>query len=331
MKAVVHKGGLGFNHLQMVLDFPDPQAKENEVVVDLKSAGLNHHDLFVLTGKHDETETPLIPGSDGAGIVSQVGTKVTQWRVGDEVIVNPLLWGTSVPVPPTNMEVLGYPRNGTLAQKVVLPENQLAKKPDYLNWTEAGVLALSALTAYRSVFTKGEVKAGQRVFVPGAGGAVATNMILMLKSAGAVVIVSSRETEKLAQARQLGADEFVLDTDNWQKMVEPVDLVIDDVGPATINRAMQLLKWGGRVVSFGTSSGDELTFDLRQFFFNQWTLKGSTGGTQKEFQKMLNLFEKHQWHPVVDEDVFTMKNVQQGYERMVAKKQFGNIAVKIEK
>ncbi|UQS86039.1 zinc-binding dehydrogenase (plasmid) [Nicoliella spurrieriana] len=331
MDAVIHEGGLGVDHLSFSQGVETPKPNADEVLINLKSAGLNHHDLFVLNGHHDSQQPALIPGSDGAGVISEVGRDVREFKVGDEVIINPLLWGTHTNVPPTNMEVLGYPRNGTLADKVVISYKQVSKKPSYLDWTEAGVLSLSALTAYRAVFTKGQVHAGQRVFVPGAGGAVATNMIMMLKSLGATVIVSSRHQDKLAKAEELGADEVVLDSDNWAEKVAPVDIVIDDVGPATLNRDFELLKFGGTVVTFGSSSGDEITFDLRRLFFNQWVMKGSTGGTQSEFKKMLELYDKYQWHPVVDSHIFNLRNVKQGYELMMNKSQYGNIAVTIQK
>lgn len=329
MRAVVHADQLGLAGLKLVDNYPDPQPQANEVVVKLKYAGLNHHDLFVINGNHTADKPPVVPAADGAGVVEAVGSAVTNWQPGDEVVVNPLLWGQKLDVPPVYMGILGYPQDGTLADKVCVPENQLGKKPAYLSWEEAGVLSLSALTAYRDVFRKAQVKAGERVLIPGVGGAVATYMVLFAKSCGAHVIVTSRSQEKLDQAKQLGADEFLLDSDDWLAETPAVDVVIDDVGPATFNRSLAQLRFEGRLVTFGSSTGDELTLNLRDLFFNQLQVIGSTGGSQEEFAKMLELVEAHQWHPVVD-TVYPLADVAAGYQKMMDAKQSGNIAVKVE-
>src|SRR5699024_10728607 len=146
-------------------------------------------------------------GSDGAGVVAAVGEGVTNVQVGDEVIINPSLrWDENSLAPPADFDILGMPDNGTFAEKIVLDAGQVEEKPVHLSWEEAGVLALSALTGYRALITKGKVTADDTVFIPGAGSGVATYMIQFAKALGAKVIVTSRNDQKRNEALELGVD-----------------------------------------------------------------------------------------------------------------------------
>src|SRR5690625_3565110 len=142
-------------------------------------------------------EEALILGSDGAGVIEAVGEGVDQFAVGDEVIINPSLrWDKNSDAPPEGFDILGMPDHGTFAEKIVISANQVEKKPHYLTWDEAGVLALAALTGYRAMFTKGKLQEGQTVFIPGAGSGVATYMIQFAHAVGARIIVTSRDKRK---------------------------------------------------------------------------------------------------------------------------------------
>src|SRR5690606_4210529 len=248
-------------------EMEEPECGKNDVVVKLKAAGLNRRDLMI-PKRHGDDKEALILGSDGAGIVEAVGEMVTRFQPGDEVIINPSLgWFENTPAPPANYEILGMPDHGTFAEKIVIQEGQLEKKPSYLSWQEAGVLALSALTGYRALFTKGQLQSGQTVFIPGAGSGVATFLIQFAKHIGAKVIVTSRSEEKRKKAKELGAD-LVLETNSdWKKELanETVDLVIESVGRATFNRSLEVVKKGGKIVTFGATTEDNVDFNLRNF------------------------------------------------------------------
>lgn len=325
MKAyVLTDGSLQLNEL------PDPSAQEDEVVVSLKVAGLNRRDLNIPNRAGNETKD-LVLGSDGAGIVESVGSGVTNVSVGDEVIINPALrWDENSDAPPKGFDILGMPDNGTLAEKVVIAADQVEQKPTHLSWNEAGVLALAGLTGYRALMTKGAVKEGQTVFIPGAGSGVATFIIQFAKAAGARVIVTSRSEEKREQACKIGADVAINTNGDWEKelAVETIDLVIESVGRATFNRSLNVLKQGGRIVVFGATTEDTVDLNLREFFYGQYQLFGSTMGSREELREMLVFMEKHEIRPVVGH-TFDFDDITEAFEFLHENKQFGKIAIKI--
>lgn len=325
MKAFVHECGN-----LIVKDIADPHAGDGEVVVALCASGLNHRDLFI-PKRRGEDASQLVIGSDGAGVIESVGTGVDQFAAGDEVIVNPSLrWFNNSVAPSKEFDILGMPDDGTFAEKIVLSAEQVEKKPAHLTWDEAGVLALSALTGYRAMFTKGALKKGETVFIPGAGSGVATYLILFAKQTGARVIVTSRSESKRKQAKKLGAD-LVLDTaSDWPEVLkaETVDLVIDSVGQVTFNRSLELLKKGGRIVVFGSSTEDTVELNLRDFFYGQYQLIGSTMGSREELRDMLQFIAAHEIHPVVD-STFSLENVREAMDYLEQGKQFGKIAISI--
>lgn len=325
MKAYVH----AFGNLQ-VRDMDKPAAGKGQVVVALKSAGLNRRDLAV-SKRRGDGESALVLGSDGAGVIESAGAGVTNVQAGDEVIINPALgWNENSDAPPEGFDILGMPDHGTLAEKIVIGADQVEKKPAHLTWEEAGVLTLSALTGYRALFTKGEIKEGETVFIPGAGSGVATYLISFAKTVGAKVIVTSRSETKRKQAKELGAD-IALDTNSsWPEELknETVDLVIDSVGQATFNRSLKVLKRGGKMVVFGATTDDMIDLNLRDFFYGQYKLFGSTMGSRQELYAMLKLIENYGIHPVVDK-TFALDEVQEAMDYLQEGKQFGKIAIQI--
>lgn len=331
MKAIVHKGTAGYSGLSYT-DIKVQDVKPTEVKVKLKVSGLNHRDLFVING-HKENQSPLIIGSDGAGIIEEVGEDVEGIVVGDEVVIIPSLrWDKKSAAPPRDFDILGSPDHGTFAESIVIDAKQIAEKPHHLTWEEAGVLPLGALTAYRALFTRGQLKEGETVFIPGAGSGVATFLVQMAKAYKAKVIVSSRTVEKRNKALELGAD-LAIDSDgDWiaELKDETVDLVIESVGAATLRRSLHVLKTGGTLVIFGASAGDEVTLNLRDFFYGQYNFLGSTMGSIEEFHDMTAFIRQHQIKPVVD-SVYALGNVVEAMKRLEEGKQFGKIALKIEK
>lgn len=314
-----------------IKEMPDPSPGKNEVVIKLKTAGLNRRDLYIPNRRGDDKEA-LILGSDGAGIIEALGEEVTSFQSGDEVIINPgLRWKENTPAPPQSFDILGMPDHGTFAEKIVLSEEQVEKKPSYLSWSEAGVLALAALTGYRALVTKGRVKAGDTVFIPGAGSGVSTYMIQFAKSLGARVIVTSRSSVKLQHAKKLGADVTIPTESDWKTELkgETIDLVIDSVGRVTFNRSLEILKKGGRIVVFGATTEDNVDLNLRDFFYGQYQLFGSTMGSREELREVLQLMEDHQLHPVVDK-VFSLKQAGQAMDYLKESNQFGKVVMQME-
>ncbi|GAB3793127.1 zinc-binding dehydrogenase [Virgibacillus kimchii] len=325
MKAFVHEDG----ELKLK-DMAEPTAEKGEVVIKIKAAGLNRRDLMIPKRRGDNKEA-LILGSDGAGVIETVGEGVTNYQPGDEVIINPALrWFENSEAPPKGFDILGMPDHGTFAEKIAISEEQVEKKPEHISWEEAGVLSLSALTGYRALFTRAQVKEGDTVFIPGAGSGVSTYLINFAKNAGAKVIVTSRSEEKLNKAKELGAD-IVLDTNSdWKQELqgETVDIVIDSVGRATFNRSLEVLKKGGKMVVFGATTEDVIDFDLRSFFYGQYQLIGSTMGSRQELHALLHHMENFKMHPVVDR-TFSLERIQDAFDYLNENKQFGKVAIKM--
>lgn len=329
MKAIVHqykKGGEGLEY--KFSSETNPNA--GEVKVKLKAAGLNHRDLFIINNRK-EMELPLVIGSDGSGIVTEIGEGVSNNLLNSEVIINPSIGWENIAEVPDLPEVLGGPKNGTFAEYVIVPAENVVAKPSYLTWEESGVLSLSALTAYRALFTKGRLKCGEHVLIPGIGGGVATFAMLFAKAIGAKVSVTSRVESKRKFAETYGADFSFNSSGNWEESLrgEKVDLIIDSIGPATFLQYFDVLKPNGRIVNFGASSGDKIELPLRALFYNQIDIMGTSMGSREEFNEMIKFIEKYKIKPIIDK-VYSLKEAIQALSRMEQSEQFGNIALRME-
>ncbi|MCG7377862.1 zinc-binding dehydrogenase [Paenibacillus sp. ACRSA] len=326
MKAMIHAQHTGRQGLQLTTTTAQAPL-EGEVQIQLKSAGINHRDLFIMAA-HTAQDEPLILGSDGAGIIVEIGTGVHDLSVGDEVVVHPTLyWEHAVDVP-TVPDIVGGPTHGTLAQYITLPARNVLPKPSHLSWEEAGVLSLSALTAYRALFTRGALQPGEHILIPGIGGGVATYALLMAVAAGAKVTVTSRSEAKRNQALHLGASQALDSHEDWHLYgdLETVDMILDSIGQAMFPKYFDIIKPGGRIVMYGASSGDDLTVPIRAIFFPQVSLIGTSMGSREEFVQMLQWLEKHDIHPVIDR-IYSLQNSAEAFERMANGEQFGNLAI----
>ncbi|KAA0788643.1 MULTISPECIES: zinc-binding dehydrogenase [Bacillus] len=329
MKAIVHQYKKGIEGLEYKFS-SETNPNAGEVKVKLKAAGLNHRDLFIINNRK-EMELPLVIGSDGSGIVIEIGEGVSNNLLNSEVIINPSIGWDNIAEIPELPEVLGGPKDGTFAEYVIVPAENVVAKPSYLTWDEAGVLSLSALTAYRALFTKGRLKCGEHVLIPGIGGGVATFSMLFAKAIGAKVIVTSRVATKRQLAEKYGADISFNSSGNWEESLrgEKVDLIIDSIGPATFLQYFDVLKPNGRIVNFGASSGDKIELPLRALFYNQIDIMGTSMGSREEFNEMIKFIEKYKIKPIIDK-VYSLEEAIQALSRMEQGEQFGNIALRME-
>lgn len=329
MKAFVHVGVQGLAGTQF-RDMEEIIPVEGEVQVKLNYAGLNHRDLFVIQ-RHKENDPPLIIGSDGAGIIEEIGPNVEGFSIGDEVVINPSLhWKEKTDAPPEDFQILGLPNHGTFAEKITISADNIELKPKHLTWEEAGVLPLAALTAYRALFTRANIKSSDAILLPGIGSGAVTFLLLFAKAVGARVIVTSRSEFKRKKALELGADLAIDSNSDWDDVLkgEKVDTVIETVGTATFNKSLRQLRKGGTMVTFGASAGDEIKLNLRDFFYGQYNLLGTTMGSQEEFREMLRFVSKHKIRPVIDQ-VVVLQEAEKALQRMDDAEQFGKIAIKI--
>ena len=326
MKAFIHQDK-GYRY---VTDFPNQDIGPFDVRVALQAAGVNRRDLYIQDRRAGEN-TPLVLGSDGAGIIVEVGEKVTKWTVGDRVLINPALrWFEESPIPPEDFDILGMPDHGTFAEEIVINEEQVEAILPHLSWEENAVIALAGMTGYRALITKGQLQEGETVFIPGGSSGVATFMIQLAKSKGARVITTTRFEEKVEEIRSFGAD-IVLDTvSDWEAQLqeEIIDLVVDSVGSATFHRSLSVLRKGGRFVTFGSSTMDDVTINIRTFFYNQQTIYGSTMGSREELRALLRWMKEEKIHPILDK-VYRLNEAAKGLERIQESDQVGKVALKI--
>nr|WP_319215541.1 zinc-binding dehydrogenase [uncultured Trichococcus sp.] len=328
VKTLIHSGKVGLEGLKWE-DRAEQPVGPSEIKIKVKVAGLNHRDLFALSQAHEKH--PVVIGSDAAGIVAAVGAEVTRFKTGDEVMLYPGSgWRKNSDTAPETFTILGSSEQGAMVEEIVVSEENAVHKPAHLSWEEAGVLSLSALTAYRALFTKGGVAEGMKVLIPGIGGGVATYLLQFAKAAGATVYVTSRSKEKLAKALQYGADKGLLHDEDWVEAMGggKVDVVIESVGAATFDKSLDAVRRGGTIVTFGSSTGDLVTFDLRKFFYGQYTLKGSTMGSFEEYEAMIHFVEEHDLHPVVDA-VYPAEQFREAFQRLESAEQTGKIALQI--
>jgi zinc-binding alcohol dehydrogenase/oxidoreductase len=315
VKAIVLRRFGGPDALEPA-DCPDPVPPPGWDVVELRAAALNWHDVIVRRGGHP-VALPRILGADGAGIRRHTGERV--------MILPSLHWGGNERHPAPGFEILGDHTDGTYAELVAVPEENLFPVPPGWDWPHAAALPLAGVTAYRALFSRGNLKSGETVVILGAGSGVSTIAISLAVMAGARVLVTSSSTAKIERAKELGAAGGVLYTDaDWPQRLEPADLVIDSVG-ATWPDSLSALKPGGRVVAFGATGGDQATLAVRPFYFGQFSLLGTTMGSPRDFAGLLGMLDPG-WRPAV-EAVMALDDAAAAHSRMERRAGFGKLVL----
>lgn len=316
-----------------VTDVADPSPAPGEAVVAIRAAALNHRDVWIKLGQYAGLKWPCIPGSDGAGVVTAVGDGVDAAWVGREVIINPSLnWGDSEHAQGAPFNILGLPRDGTLAEKVSVPAGQLAPKPAHLSWEEAAALPLAGLTAYRVVFIRALLHAGERVLITGIGGGVALLALQFAVAHGAEVWVTSSSADKIKRAVALGAKGgFDYTQPGWVKAAAGSGLfnvVVDSAGGDGFEGLIDLTAPGGRIVVYGATRGNPPGLTLRKIFWRQISLLGSTMGSPSDWNMMLAFLGLHHIKPVVS-DVMPLARAAEAFALMERGGQFGKIVVRV--
>lgn len=319
----------------VVADAPDPVAGPGQAVVRLRAAALNHRDVWIQQGLYPGIVLPVIPGSDGAGVVEAVADPEDAAWVGREVVLNPALdWGPDPRAQGPAFRILGLPDPGTCAERIAIGVAQLAPRPAHLSWSEAAALPLAGLTAWRAVFTRARLRAGERVLVTGVGGGAALFALQFAVAAGAEVWVTSSAPEKLARARALGARGGVdYRQADWAAQLTrqaggPFDVVVDSAGGEGFAALVDSAAPGGRIVFFGATAGNPRAFDLRKAFFRQLNVLGTTMGSPEDFAAMLRFVAEHRLAPVVD-SVRPLAEAAAAFDRMAAGDQCGKLVLAV--
>jgi NADPH:quinone reductase-like Zn-dependent oxidoreductase len=291
-------------------DAPDPKPGPGETVVRLHAAALNRRDVFVTRGQYPGAKPealPVILGSDGSGEVVARGDGAGGPDEGTEVVINPALyWGEDPQKPGKEYRILGLPDDGTFAQLVKVPSENVFPKPSHLSHEEAAAIPLGALTAYRALVTRGGVEKGETVVVPGIGSGVATFVVQIAAALGARVFVTSGDDEKIEKAKELGAEGGVnYNSEDWSRelksMTGSVDLSVDHVGGEAFDAMVSLARPGSRIVTFGATAGPKVTVVMPRIFLKHLTILGTAMGTNEEFGAMLDLFAEHGLRPTINE------------------------------
>jgi zinc-binding alcohol dehydrogenase/oxidoreductase len=305
----------------------DPVPAPGEVLIRLRAASLNHLDLWVRQGR-PSVPKPRILGADGAGLVEALGEGVGGFEPRDRVVINPGLAHGS------RITVLGEHTDGTHAELVAVPAENVYRVPDVLGFEEAAAFPLVFLTAYRMLVRKAQLAKDEWVLVWGAGGGVGTAAFSIAKALGARTIVTSSSGDKLARLRELGAD-AVLDHSEADVAAEVkgltgggADVVIEHVGEATWQASLQAARSGGRVVVCGATSGPNPPASLHRVWWKELTIYGSTMGTKEDFEGAYELVASGRARPIVDR-VFPLAEARAAHERLERGDQLGKIVLTI--
>ncbi|MEZ5991181.1 MAG: zinc-binding dehydrogenase [Planctomycetota bacterium] len=343
MKAVLVREHGGVDKL-LLEDAPKPTIRADEVLINVQAAGINHLDLWIRKGvPGHKFPLPMILGTDIAGTVAAKGELVENVQIGDRVAVMPGFAN------PTSEEALsgnihlardygifGETRNGGCAEYMDAPAVNLMPMPDWMSFTDAAACPLVFLTAY-TMLQKAALKPGETVLMHAAGSGVTSAGIQIAKLLGATVITTAGSDEKLEKAKALGADytinyktqDFVEETKKIAGR-SGVEVIFDHVGPDTFAGNMKAIKWGGRIVMCGSSSGGEVPLNLRAVFFKRVSIIGSTMGPKADQLTVWKLLTQKKLKPVVDR-VFPVAEVGQAHEYIESRKVFGKVVLDLSK
>lgn len=340
MKAVIFRKHGGPKVLEYA-EVPEPAIKADEVLIEVRACALNHLDVWARGGLPGiQIPLPHILGNDIAGVVREVGALATWVSPGDEVLVQPgvscghcheCLRGRDNFC--RDYDILGYRRDGGYAELVAVPAVNVIPKPKSLSWEEAAALPLVTVTAWHMLVTRAEVQPGEDVLVHAAGSGVGSMGIQIAKLRGARVIATAGADDKLAKAKELGADEVINYTHaDWPKEVKRlterrgVDVVFEHTGTATWGGSIASLKNNGRLVTCGATSGYDAQTDIRQVFYRHLTILGSFMGTKAELLEAMKFVKRGALRPVVDRSM-PLAEARRAHELMEDRAQFGKLVL----
>lgn len=316
-----------------IREIKKPKPVKDQVLVRLHYAALNHRDLWVQ--KDSIPQQPVILGSDGCGVIEDVGEDADPLLIGAEVIINPSLnWGNNPIVQGDTFKILGYPDAGTFSDYICVSKKQIFEKPEHLSFEESAAVPLAGLTAYRALFSKARLRAKEKVLITGIGGGAALWAMQFAVAYQARVYVTSSSNEKIEKAKALGAIQGFNYTDpEWTKQAQKeaggFDIVIDSAGGPQFSQLFDLMMPGGRIAIFGRTAGNIPDVPTRLLYWKQISIHGTTMGTRDEFLSMLDLLESRNLKPVIDQ-VFPLENIHDAFQRMKSANQFGKIVLKIK-
>lgn len=329
--------------IQLIDNLPMPEPGPGEVRIAIKAAALNRLDLWVRDGWPGlDLHMPHITGSDGAGVIDALGPGVTGYVPGDRVCIDPTIVPPDSPALMTGLEnqsriaILGEHVGGTAVEYRCVPVRNVLRIPEHVSFEDAAAAGLVYVTAWHSLITRGGLRAGETVLIVGAGGGVNTASIQIAKLAGARVLVVGSSADKCEKAALLGAD-ITIDRSavaSWSKEVfrltdrQGVDVVVDNVGQATMFDSIRSARIGGRILVVGNTSGPKFELDLRYIFSKHLSIIGSTMGPHQDYVRVMNLVFSGALKPVVGA-VLPLERTGEGHRILQAGDIFGKVVIQV--
>jgi NADPH:quinone reductase-like Zn-dependent oxidoreductase len=332
MRALVLRTHGGLENLDIVGDYPVPQAAEGHVVIRVRASSFNYHDVFTVRGMPGiKVPMPVIIGLDMAGEIAEVGPGVTGWKVGDRVLVNPVN---------KKKGLMGEMLDGGMAEYCLVAADQLVAMPAGVSFEEAASLPVAYGTAHRMLITHKTIEKGERVIVLGASGGVGTGCVILAKLLGAHVIACASSDEKLRRLKEMGADEAVdyikTDWSKWavEKYGKPqrrsyeggVDVVINFTGGDTWHPSLRCLKRGGKLLVCGATAGYDPKEDLRYVWSFELKIIGSNSFYDEDLKGLMDLIQQGKMKPVIDK-VLPLEQAREGLRLIQDREVIGKVVV----
>ncbi len=305
-------------------EWDDPKPGPKDVVLRVKACGLNHLDIFVRRGMPGfPVKMPFISGGDIAGEIITIGSKVSGWKIGDRVTLNP----------DTHEGMIGEQLIGGLAELVRVPAQNLISLPDSLSYEQGAAIPINYGTAHRMLFNRGRLKADETMLVLGASGGVGIACVQYGKMIGANVIAAAGSADKCKKLSSLGADRTVNYSEEdfssavW-KISEKrgVDVVVNFTGGETWAPSLRTAKPGGRILTCGATAGHSPETDLRYIWVRELDILGSNSYSQEDVEKSVSYAAEGKIIPVIS-DVLPLEKTGEAEKLMEDRNFFGKIIV----
>jgi alcohol dehydrogenase len=333
MRAVAIDKHGDIDELNLRPNYPDPRPAAGEVVLKVKACALNYHDLFTLRGMPGiKIDMPVVLGIDLAGDIVEIGSGVSGWKVGDRVLIHPIIM--------EKPGLIGETRDGGLAEYVAVPSYQLLTLPAGLSYEDAAALPCAYGTAHRMMLTRGAVKAGERVLILGASGGVGTCCVQLAHMMGAEIVACASSPKKLERLAALGAKHVVdYSKDDFMQRIHDlygkprvrggggVDVVVNFTGGDTWVRSIRCLTKGGRLLTCGATAGFDPKEDIRYIWTFEQNIMGSNGWSMDDIKELVGLIQARRLKPIVD-DVLPLAEAREAFRRLRDREVFGKILVR---
>jgi NADPH:quinone reductase-like Zn-dependent oxidoreductase len=336
MKAYEIQGGFGLSALRLV-ERPDPRPGPGELLMEVKASSLNFRDWLMVLGLYNpKQKLPLIPGSDGAGVVVERGAGAQRFAVGTRIAsAFAPGWVAGVGTRAKLKTALGGPNDGMLCERIVVPEEGCVELPAHLSFEEGATLPCAAVTAYNALVAQGQLGPGDWVVLQGTGG-VSLFGLQFARLCGARVVITSAHDEKLERARSLGAEVGInyRAVPDWSKRVRELtqqlgaDHILEVGGPGTLNESLRAVRFGGTVSVIGTLTGNVGEVNLIPVLMQNVRIQGVTVGSRELFEEMNRAIVAHALRPVVDQ-VFPFDEVPRAFEHLASGGHFGKVCIRV--